>query len=98
MIIALDYDDTFTKAPDFWYDFMAKCDVESHLVIGVTMRHESEAKEMNSDYLRMCEKVYYTDRKAKRDFMADLGIHVDIWIDDRPDFIIKDALPREIEA
>jgi len=36
--------------------------------------------------------VYYTGRKAKSPYMVGLGIPIDIWIDDMPFFIERDAI------
>lgn len=33
--------------------------------------------------------VYYTGRKAKRQFLLDIGIEPDLWIDDDPHWIFN---------
>ena len=92
MIIALDYDDTYTRDPDTWNAIARILHIAGHIVIGVTMRHPAEASGMHSSYDEAVDRIYFTGRKAKQAFMRDLGVLVDVWIDDRPDFILRDAL------
>lgn len=42
MLIALDYDGTFTEDPTLWVSFIAMAQAHGHDVIGVTMRYEFE--------------------------------------------------------
>ena len=93
MNIALDYDGTYTAAPALWCDFMRNAHARGHQVHIVTMRHESEPIQVGEQPAR----IHYTDRKAKLPYMAALGIDVQIWIDDRPDFILNSAAPRSLE-
>lgn len=93
MNIALDYDGTYTADPILWDTFIFTAQKRGHQVHLVTMRHESEAVRMGEQPTR----IHYTDRKAKRPFMQNLGITIQIWIDDMPDFIIGSAAPRSLE-
>lgn len=86
LLIALDYDGTFTADPPLWRNFIALCQRRGHKVVCVTMRYEREAVD------NMPAPVIYTGRKAKIPFMQALGRHVDIWIDDMPHFVVADAL------
>lgn len=90
MIIALDYDGTYTADPELWDGFIRAARKRMHEVHIVTMRHYGETVVLGEPVNR----VHYTDRKAKRPFMEALGLQVQIWIDDRPDFIENDAAPR----
>lgn len=85
MLIAIDYDDTWTRDRAFWLAFARLASANGHKVIGVTMRHESDNDDMCRHYSKM--KLYCTGGKPKRKFMTDRGIMVDIWIDDSPEFI-----------
>lgn len=85
MIIALDYDDTFTRDPGGWREVAHFLQRRGHTVYGVTMRYEREGVCM--DYRTACEKIFYTGRQQKRKFMQDLGIFVSVWIDDMPEAI-----------
>ena len=42
MIIALDYDGTYTRAPRLWDDFIALADAGGYSVVVVTMRDEND--------------------------------------------------------
>lgn len=93
MIIALDYDGTYTADPILWDTFIFTAQHRGHQVHVVTMRHESEPVRLGEQPAR----IHYTDRKAKLPFMVALGLTVQIWIDDRPDFILQSAAPRSLE-
>lgn len=81
MIIALDYDNTYTADPGLWGDFIYSAKSRGHTVKIVTMRHPSEpVPDMRID-------VVYTSRMAKSKVVS-----ADIWIDDSPHWIYQDAL------
>jgi len=80
MLIALDYDGTYTADPDLWDSFIAKAQSNGHEVKIVTMRFPSEPIE-NAPV-----EVIYTSRKAKYN-----AIPAQIWIDDTPQFLFQDA-------
>lgn len=84
MLIALDYDGTYTAAPELWDAFIAAAERFGHQVACVTMRFPSEPVEI------ACE-VIYTGRLAKKPFMDGLGRKVGIWIDDNPAWVLYDA-------
>lgn len=42
MIISLDYDNTYTRDPKFWLEFVKRSIDCGHTVICVTMRYERE--------------------------------------------------------
>jgi len=89
MLIALDYDDTYTRAPDFWDAFIGKVAEEGHEIIIATMRSNEEWARIKDDMRGI--RIVCTNRKAKKPFCASLGLLPDIWIDDNPQFIIQDA-------
>lgn len=90
MLIAIDYDGTYTEDPEAWYAVIRVLQLR-HEVICVTMRHE-ETEDLGFG-APPC-MVYYTDRRAKKSFCETNGLQVDVWIDDRPDFILNHAAPR----
>lgn len=87
MIIALDYDGTFTVNPSLWAKFVHDCKICNYEVICITMRNS--LTELIDIYVPM--KVYYTNRQAKMDYCKANNIKVDIWIDDNPGWIFDDA-------
>ena len=92
MIIAFDYDDTFTRDPDAWTAALSAMKQAGHQIIGVTMRYPEEARGMSMRYVALCDKLFFTSRKAKWYFLQERGIKVDVWIDDSPHWIMRDAL------
>ncbi len=95
MLIALDYDDTYTQDPPLWRNFIRMVERAGHEIVCVTMRFPTSPVEMPI-------KVYYTSWRAKQPFMKAAGLDVDVWIDDSPHWVIMDAkLPEpgeELEA
>lgn len=86
MIIALDYDKTYTADPDLWDEFINLAQNNSHEIICITMRFPSEKIEIDK-----VKKIYYTSRKAKLIWAKQNNINVDIWIDDKPGWLFDDA-------
>jgi hypothetical protein len=84
LTIALDYDDTYTADPGLWNLFIKSARERGHKVICVTCRGQSWD---NADLLKLPILVYYTDMAPKRWHMEQLGITVDIWIDDCPECV-----------
>jgi len=89
MIIALDYDDCFTRDPIMWHEFIVNARAAGHIVYGVTMRMSSESASMNKMYLQSVNRVVYTSREGKRKFCAEHDIFPHVWIDDTPEFIVN---------
>lgn len=84
MIIALDYDKTYTVDPALWDAFMRNAIERGHSVVCITMRHRSEAIEMPCP-------VIYTGRRAKAPYAAEHVGKIDVWIDDAPHWIHQDS-------
>jgi hypothetical protein len=95
MLIALDYDGTYTADPVFWDTFIVSARVHGHTVVCITMRHEHEEHGESAAVLEDMEahgiQVMFTGRLAKRAFAAAKGLHPDVWIDDSPHCICEDA-------
>lgn len=92
MLIALDYDGTYTEDPRMWDTFINLAQSCGHEVHLVTMRAPDEYVEMG----RKPDRIHYTNRKAKRPFMRALGLDVQVWIDDMPEFVLGSAAPRDL--
>ncbi len=91
MLIALDYDGTYTADPDLWLMFITSARSRGHKVWVVTMRDEFELADVNRQLLGKVDRIVATSRKAKLPFLAARGINPQIWIDDMPHFIVGDA-------
>jgi hypothetical protein len=81
MLIALDYDKTYTAAPCLWDRFIADAIDSGHSVVIVTMRYPTE------EIPDVGIPVVYTSRSAKSKV-----VKADIWIDDSPHWIYEDSL------
>ena len=89
MYIALDYDDTYTLDPAAWDEFILMMQEHQHEVFIVTDR--SKIPNKHSKHLSdLVDGIYYTEGKAKKKFMGDFGINIDVWCDNNPKRILKD--------
>lgn len=91
MNLSLDWDDTYTRDPEAWNQFIDLMQQQGHSVYCVTMRHEAEGKEVKEALSKRCEGVFFTNRQAKQEFMFARGIRIDVWIDDNPFFVLNSA-------
>lgn len=88
MIIAIDYDQCFTEDVPLWCSFINLAQQGGHTVYLVTARYYSGER---VPWYPANVQIIYTNRKAKLPLLRDgFGIEVDIWIDDRPEFIHND--------
>ena len=90
MNIALDYDDTYTAAPRLWQILIDGAEFLGHTVYVVTCRHDTP--ENREDVQVPCVKPhrhFFTGHAAKRWFMEQKGIKIDVWIEDRPETILR---------
>ncbi|MFW9871700.1 MAG: hypothetical protein ACFFG0_01270 [Candidatus Thorarchaeota archaeon] len=90
MLIALDYDFTYTEDPSLWDSFIDLATSKGHSIICVTMRYENEGIILKRTIGKKCE-IVFTGRKAKLNFLKELNIEPDVWIDDTPKWIYEDA-------
>lgn len=84
---SLDYDDTYTKDPDMWLEFIKLLRSRGHDVLVVTMRSELD-NDMDPRLLETA-RVIFTNGHQKLPCLQNQGIDIDIWIDDRPDYIVR---------
>lgn len=87
MLISLDYDNTYTRDPQLWDQFIDLATQAGHTVICVTMRQNGGKLCFN----RVIELVC-TAGKAKVEYCKSRDILVDIWIDDQPHRLVTDVL------
>jgi hypothetical protein len=93
MNISLDYDETYTRDPVAWDEFIVLMKARGHTVYCVTLRSPKlhESLEVMSDLNGKVDAIFFTNRTAKRSFMSNQGLWVDVWVDDMPIFIERDA-------
>lgn len=92
MNISLDFDGTYTEDPERWNQFIDIFLEAGHSVQVITMRHENQANRAMKDLAKKIP-VHFTGHKAKLPYAIEHGIHIDVWIDDNPMWIYKDAEP-----
>jgi hydroxymethylpyrimidine pyrophosphatase-like HAD family hydrolase len=83
MLIALDYDDTYTVDPKCWNRVIAILLQAGHKVIVATSRFkllESEREIIEATGLQ----VIFCNHNAKSEVLKKLGVFPDVWIDDNP--------------
>ena len=88
--ICLDYDGSYNVFPELFDMIIKQCLKQGYKVILATMRYPQE-EDSGLRELSKKIKIYYTGRKAKFIYLKNIGIEPDLWIDDRPDFILNDA-------
>jgi hypothetical protein len=89
MLIAIDYDDTYTADVQLFKRFTAIAQSLGHTVVIVTGRDEERGEPENTPQE---VRVFMTQKAAKRPYMEALGFKVDIWIDDTPESVCMPSL------
>ena len=92
MLLALDFDETYTRDPEFWNRVILYAKDRGHTVICATMRYEHEGKDVIDALESRVEKIIFTGRKAKHGAVYAAGYMPSVWIDDSPHWIHTDAL------
>jgi hydroxymethylpyrimidine pyrophosphatase-like HAD family hydrolase len=89
MNIALDYDNTYTRDPEFWRMVISAAQYRGHTVYCVTARTPNQSQEVYDSIGKVIggDNCYFTSMGAKKDYMFSKGISIDVWIDDMPFFI-----------
>ena len=88
MNIALDFDDTYTRDPGLWEQFISDARARNHDIRIVTFRKKTMT-DPAIDYLATIIPVIFTEYTQNRAFTNKMGWFVDIWIDDSPEFIVN---------
>ena len=88
LIIAIDFDDTFTASPGLFAEFIRLAKARGHQAYIVSARIDTEE---NTDYINElldeedCQcPIVFSNRGSKIHAMELREIKVDIWIDDQP--------------
>lgn len=87
MLISLDYDDTFTADPEFWWTFVEIAEQRGHKVMCITARPFCEANKRELERALPNIPILFCAMKPKRIVAADAGYEIDVWIDDTPEAI-----------
>ena len=97
MKIALDYDNTYTADPEFWYEFMLDAKERGHDIFIVTYRDERYDMTDGLQFLIEDDfEVYFTRGVAKKwwmnQFAPEYHRDVCVWIDDKPEAILNNSV------
>lgn len=92
MNISIDFDDTYTRDPSLWNEFIRQARKRGHNVYCVTARcldYADEVAEVLESIGQMVGPMncIFTGGKAKRAFCQELSINIHVWIDDMPEAI-----------
>lgn len=84
--IALDYDDTYTADPILWENFIKHAHHRGHRIYIVTLRGDHQTYGGNFEELSVFFGVstIFCNGRPKQEVTKELGISIDIWIDDNP--------------
>lgn len=93
MLLAIDYDETYTRDPEFWDQVISLATKRGHSVICATMRSTDtwESEEVIEALADKVENIIFTNRKAKFYAVHAAGYMPSVWIDDSPNFVHNDA-------
>lgn len=91
-IFSLDFDDTFTASPALWRLFCQMAHMAGHTVVCITARNETDANiaELKAA-LPDTVSFYFASCQPKREFARELGLEINVWIDDYPDAIVGEG-------
>lgn len=97
MNIALDYDNTYTVDPEFWYEFITNAKERGYNIFIVTYRDERHDMTDGLQFLIEDDvDVYFTRGVAKKWWMNQFAPEhhrdVCVWIDDKPEAILNNSV------
>ena len=103
MNFAIDFDNTITSDPALFRMFIHESQRRGHKCFIVTARMKTTSPEDLDPWRSLVDGVFFTEHKAKREFMKKQGIPISVWIDDSPDALVEDydgpaRTYREMEA
>lgn len=91
-LLAIDYDDTYTLDPSLWDEFIRKARKKGHRVVIATMRYPEDKDGGIKKLEKKVNKVIFTCKQAKKPYLQKMNVFPDVWIDDKPQYILKDKV------
>jgi hypothetical protein len=82
--IALDFDATASTNIAFWKNFVVMAHSQNYDVYIVTARHPNSIDDIRLHFGGIVRDIIATSHKAKKPFCQDMGLRMDIFIDDSP--------------
>jgi len=83
--IGLDFDDTYTSAPDLFAGFVNIATKMGHVVFITTARAHVNIADIEKAFPNL--EIITSNGKPKRPAAEEYGVTIDIWIDDMPEII-----------
>lgn len=91
MLIAIDYDDTYTRDPTLFAAFITMARGLGHHIVCITARGGPDLHDVidpvREPPLPIGVEVHYSAGKPKREYARALNLHPHIWIDDTPESV-----------
>jgi hypothetical protein len=90
VIVAIDYDSTWTADPGLWETFAGMMRDRGHTLVLVTNRMDTalNRNEVIPKVGPHVKWVMFAGPTPKRDFAVSQGVHPQIWIDDNPQTVV----------
>ena len=90
MIFGIDYDNTFTRDPELWHEFVLLARSRGHECVVVTGRSDegqfgAEVRKSVGNLMQ----IVFAGFEWKREAALKRGWKVDVWIDDAPEYVAK---------
>ena len=82
--IALDFDATASTNIPFWQHFVRMAHAQNYDVYIVTARHPNRIEEVKHHFEGLVKDIIATSHNAKQPFCQNMGLRIDIFIDDSP--------------
>lgn len=91
MNVSLDFDDTYTRDPEFWNAFIVSIRKRGHNVYLVTARTPEQGQIIHDTVGKIigAENCFFTSMQGKKKYMWAQKIRIDVWIDDMPEMIVS---------
>lgn len=86
--IAFDFDETITLDEMTFINAMNLFQQCGWRVLVVTFRHPNCDPHELAWFKNNGFEVFFTSQTAKREFMKEQGIEIDVWVDDTPESVI----------
>jgi len=88
MLFALDYDGTFSAAPDLFREFRKLAERFGHRVVVVTGRSdEGRWGDEVREVVGPATPIVFCAGRWKRAAAEAAGYQVDVWVDDNPEYV-----------
>lgn len=89
MIIAIDFDNTWTEDPLLWANFATKAKQNGHTVIMATARTDNDInkEQIQRGGVPRSMPVVFSGGELKEPACLKAGYKVNVWIDDSPEMV-----------